>query len=61
MAEIEILHERIATNDLRRLVLDGFGDMVKYVAGWCPETHAAAFRALPRFTLAASPLWKRAP
>jgi len=31
MAEIEILHERIATDDLRRLVLDGFGDMVKYV------------------------------
>ena len=31
MPEIEILHERIATDDLRRLVLDGFGDMVKYV------------------------------
>ncbi|HET9952158.1 MAG TPA: DUF5674 family protein [Candidatus Eisenbacteria bacterium] len=32
MPEIEILHERIAVDDLRRLVLDGFGDMVKYVA-----------------------------
>jgi hypothetical protein len=31
MPEIEILHERIAVEDLRRLVLDGFGDMVKYV------------------------------
>ncbi len=31
MPEIEILQERIATDDLRRLVADGFGDMVKYV------------------------------
>jgi hypothetical protein len=29
---MEILHQQIAANDLRRLVLDGFGDMVKYVA-----------------------------
>lgn len=31
MAEIEIVHVRIAGEDLRRLVRDGFGDMVKYV------------------------------
>jgi hypothetical protein len=26
-----MIHERIAKDDLRRLVLEGFGDMVKYV------------------------------
>lgn len=31
MAHIEILHERISRIDLRRLVVEGFGDMVKYV------------------------------
>ena len=31
MPEIEVIDERIAVDDLRRLVLDGFGDMVKYV------------------------------
>ena len=31
MADIEILYDPIATEELRRLVLDGYGDMVKYV------------------------------
>ncbi len=31
MADIEILHDPIAKEELRRLVLEGFGDMVKYV------------------------------
>ena len=31
MREIVILHEPVVKDELRRLVTDGFGDMVKYV------------------------------
>ncbi len=40
MAEIEVRSERVTGEDLRRLVLEGFGDMVKYVVDIERETVA---------------------
>lgn len=63
-SDILVLRERIAVDDLRRLVSDGFGDMVKFVAdldrGWIAiggQMHADAEHVLLDLGSVQESLW----